>query len=141
MKSQSPVFNNKGFSLIEILIVLALVGGIVALIAKNVGGAQDNAKKKLTVTVMQQTISQLDLYNDDCGSYPKDLSALVKKPAGDECENWGPAPYTKEEPVDGWNRKFVYESDGTDFELISYGKDKKPGGSDAAADISSKKLR
>ncbi len=142
MRKNNFKLSNKGFSLIEILIVLALVGGIVALIATRVGGAQDNANRKQSVIIMRQVMDQLELYNNDCGSYPtteQGLIALVKKP-GEACESWGPAPYAKEEPKDAWKNKLNYESDGTEFEITSYGKNKRPGGDAAGEDISSKKL-
>jgi general secretion pathway protein G len=141
---KSNKLNNRGFSLIEIMIVLGLIGGIVALIAKRVGNAQSNAKVKQTKLIMRQTMDQLEMYNQDCGSYPtssQGLVALVKQPAGDPpCESWGPQPYSKEEPKDAWTNAFKYESDGTDFEIISLGKDKRPGGDGDAKDISSKNL-
>lgn len=145
MKKKSSLLNNKGFSLIEILIVLALVGGIVALIASRVGGAQQNANKKQTEIIMRQVMDQLELYNNDCGAYPtteQGLMALVKKPAGDPgCESWGPAPYAKEEPRDAWKNKFGFESDGTEYEITSFGKNKRPGGEGIDADISSKNIK
>jgi general secretion pathway protein G len=137
------ILTNKGFSLIEILIVLAIVGGIVALIANRVGGAQQNANRKQTEIIMRQVMDQLELYNNDCGSYPitdQGLIALVKKP-GEACESWGPSPYAKEEPKDAWKNRFEYTSDGTDFEITSFGKDKRAGGDEAGQDISSKKLK
>lgn len=137
--------NNKGFSLIEILIVLGLIAGIVAFIASKIGGQQKNAMVKQTRLMIQNTIDQLELYNTDCQSYPttsQGLKALTQKPAGDPpCESWGPSPYAKEEPKDAWGRTFVYESDGTDYEIISYGDDRRPGGEGSAADISSKNLK
>lgn len=136
--------NQKGFSLIEILIVLGLIAGIVAMIASRVGNSQQNAMVKQTKLMINQTIDQLEMYNQDCNSYPtttQGLSALVKQPAGEPpCESWGPQPYSKGEPKDAWGNAFGYESDGTDFEIISYGKDKRPGGEGAGKDISSKNL-
>ncbi len=143
MKKNKFNLSAKGFSLIEILIVLALVGGIVALIATRVGGAQQNANRKQTEIIMRQVMDQLELYNNDCGSYPtseQGLIALVKKP-GEACESWGPNPYAKEEPKDAWKGKFTYESDGIEFEIVSFGKDKRAGGEQAGEDISSKKFK
>lgn len=143
--NRAIVNNNKGFSLIEIMIVLGLIAGIVAFIATKIGGQQKNAMVKQTRLMIQNTIDQLELYNTDCQSYPttaQGLKALTQKPAGEPgCESWGPSPYAKEEPRDAWGKAFIYESDGTDFEIISYGDDKRPGGDASAADISSKKLK
>lgn len=137
--------NSKGFSLIEILIVLGLIAGIVAFIATKIGGQQKNAQVKQTRLLIQSTLDQLELYNTDCQTYPttsQGLKALTAKPSGEPaCESWGPSPYAKEVPRDAWGREFIYESDGTDVEIISYGSDKRPGGEEAGADISSKKLK
>jgi general secretion pathway protein G len=143
-KSRSHILNQRGFSLIEIMIVLGLIGGIVALIATKVSGARDNGDVKITKAGMRQVMDQLEMYNQDCNSYPtteQGLEALVKQPAGDPpCESWGPQPYSKELPKYAWGTKFVYTSDGTDFEIVSYGKGRRAGGDGAAKDISSKNL-
>lgn len=143
-KSMSTIKNQRGFSLIEIMIVLGLIGGIVALIASRVSGQAANASVKQTKLLIKQTMDQLEMYNQDCNSYPttgQGLAALVKQPSGDPaCESWGPQPYSKEEPKDSWGNAFGYESDGTDFEIISFGKDKRPGGEGVNAEITSKKL-
>ena len=143
-KSSSVIANQRGFSLIEIMIVLGLIGGIVALIATRVGNAKGNAMVKQTKLSIQQTIDLLEQYNQDCNSYPttaQGLSALVKQPSGEPpCESWGPQPYAKEIPKDAWGTPLAYESDGTDYEIISYGKDRKPGGEGIAKDISSKSM-
>ncbi len=137
--------NNRGFSLIEILIVLGLIGTIVAYIATKVTGASENAKVKQSVTMMRGVIENLEMYRNDCGSYPtttQGLRALTEKPAGEPaCESWGPEPYSKDIPRDAWKTEFVYESaDGIDYEIISYGANKRPGGEGSDEDISSSKL-
>ena len=137
--------NNRGFSLIEILIVLGLIAGIVAFVATRVAGAGDNAKVKQSKLMIQNTKDQLELYRDACDSYPsttQGLAALTKKPAGDPpCEAWGPEPYAQAQPKDAWGTDLVYESDGSDYEIISYGKNKRPGGEGSDEDISSKKMK
>jgi len=142
VNTSTIIKNQRGFSLIEILIVLGLIAGIVAMIAQQVGNSQQNAMVRQTKLMMSSTMDQLELYNADCQSYPttaQGLAALMKAP-GEGCENWGPAPYAKKEPKDAWGNAFNYESDGTEFEIISYGKNKRPGGEGADADISSNKL-
>ena len=143
--SNLTIRNQRGFSLIEIMIVLGLIGGIVALIASRVSGQQANATVKQTKLLIKQTIDQLEMYNQDCNSYPtsgQGLAALVKQPAGEPpCESWGPQPYSKDEPRDAWGNPFGYESDGTDYDITSFGKDKRPGGDAVNKDISSKNLK
>lgn len=137
--------DNKGFSLIEILIVLGLIAGIVAFVATRVSSSSKNAKVKQAKLMIQSTMDQLELYRDACDTYPttaQGLKALTQKPAGDPpCESWGPEPYSKDVPKDAWGREFGYESDGSDFEIISFGNDKRPGGDGADEDISSKKMK
>lgn len=137
-------WNNQGFSLIEIMIVLGLIGGIVAYIASRIADSGANAKVKTANLVIRNTMDQLEMYRDACGSYPttaQGLKALVEKPSGEPaCESWGPEAYSKSIPKDPWSRELVYESDGNDFEIISYGNDRRPGGDGADGDISSKKL-
>jgi general secretion pathway protein G len=145
VKRVGSMNSNKGFSLIEILIVLGLIAGIVAFIATRISGAQGNAQVKTTKLGIQNVIDQLELYNTDCQSYPSStqgLMALVKKPSGEPaCESWGPNPYAKDTPRDAWGQPFVYESDGIEYEIISYGKNKRPGGDGVDADISSKTMK
>lgn len=126
--------NQRGFSLIEILIVLGIAVGIIAMIASRVAGGRDKATAQQNKIAMQQVVDQLEMYNQDCQSYPTSLEGLVKAPASG-CENWGPAPYSKEVPKDAWGAPFAYSSDGTSFELTSYGKDKRAGGDGFAKDV------
>ncbi len=136
MKQQMNSFSlrqqQKGFSLVEIMIVLVIIGTILGLVANRIFGARDRARDKQVKIIMQQITDQLEMYQQDCNSYPttaQGLLALVKQPSGEPaCESWGPTPYAKEEAKDPWGKRFVYESDGTTYEVISYGKDGKQGG-------------
>lgn len=133
--------SERGFSLVEIMIVLVIIGTIVSMIASRIFGARDRARDKQVKITMQQIMDQLEMYQQDCNSYPttsQGLNALIKQPSGEPaCESWGPTPYAKDVAKDPWGNEFGYESDGTSYEIISYGKDKKPGGD---KDYSSKKL-
>lgn len=131
---------SQGFSLIEIMIVLVILGTILTLVAQRVFGAKEKANQKNVKMTMQMLVEQLEMYQGDCNSYPttsQGLVALEKQPVGEPaCESWGPQPYIKAVPKDPWNRAFIYESDGSSFEIISGGKD-GPGGQ---KDYSSKDL-
>lgn len=135
------VKNNEGFSLIEIMIVVAIMGILIGLVGPRVMGSFDKAKVETTKISMNQLATTLKNYRLDCGSYPttdQGLDALKTKPtAGDECKNYAPGGYLdKALPKDGWDQDFLYTSDGNNFEIKSLGSDKKEGGADYATDLS-----
>lgn len=133
--------NARGFTLIEIMVVLVILAMLVAAIAPNILGRTDQAK----VTVAKQdiqTLSQaLDLYRLDNHNYPsteQGLQALVSKPAGfPEAKNWNPEGYIKRLPKDPWDRDYVYISPGTHgkYDVFSLGADGREGGEGYDADI------
>ncbi|MFT8719648.1 type II secretion system major pseudopilin GspG [Acetobacter sp.] len=119
--------NDDGFTLLEILVVLAILGLLVGLVApaalRQLGGAR--------ISVAQQSIARigtvLDMYKLDVGSYPSTedgLEALVHHPSG--AENWN-GPYLKgnEAPLDPWKHPYVYRSpsdrEGKEYDLCSHG--------------------
>jgi general secretion pathway protein G len=145
LKASKALKNQLGMTLIEIMIVIAIIGGLMAIVGSKLVGQLDNARIKNTKIQIQQLSKQLDAYYTDCNAYPtsdQGLEALLKSPGSDACSNWGPNPYlTKESELkDQWGHKFLYESDGTEYTIISYGRDGKEGGEGAAKDISSKDL-
>lgn len=125
--------NRKGMTLIEIMIVLAIIGGIAALLLPRMTGALDKAKVKETRIHMTQIVNALSMYYTDCGKYPQTLEGLVTEDAN--CSNWGPEPYLKKAPKDQFGNDYVYELNGNEFTLMSLGKDGREGGSSYNADI------
>lgn len=131
-----------GFSLIEMLIVIALMALVGTFVASNVIRKFDKAKVDATQIQIKQLGVILDDFRRVCGFYPttdQGLDALIKSPGGRECKNYDPEGFIKEKkvPKDAWNNDFVYESDGNRYVLKSLGRDGKPDGSDLDADISS----
>lgn len=121
-----------GFSLIEIIIVITLIGLIVGWAATQLFGKQDQALWRAAKAQLTQLGGELDRYKLDTGRYPttqEGLQALVKQPGG--AVNWI-GPYTKAENIkDSWRNDIVYRSPGSDnrpYELMSYGADGKEGG-------------
>lgn len=133
MKLKSTIKSTKGFTLVEIMIVLAILGSIFALLAGRFAGARDKAKVKEANIQMGQISNSLSQYNLDCNKYPAALDALKK---ADDCKNWGPNAYYQGKLVDPWNNPYGYEISGSEFVLKSLGRDGKEGGSGFDKDIS-----
>lgn len=125
--------DRKGMTLVEIMIVLAIIGSIMALLLPRITGALDKSKVKETRIQLTQIVQALQMYYTDCGKYPQTLDNLVKADAN--CNNWGPEPYLKNSPKDQWGNAFVYELNGNEYTLKSYGKDGKEGGSGFDKDL------
>lgn len=131
--------NQKGMTLIEIMIVIAIIAGLMAVLGTNVMKSFNQSKVANSKVAMQEVKKQLDQYNLNCGSYPttdQGLMALVKDPGKEACPNWGEAYIKEKQLKDQWNRIFIYESDGQRMSLSSLGADGKPGGESYASDIS-----
>lgn len=132
----------QGFSLIEMLIVIALMALVGTFVATNVIRKYDQAKVDATRIQMRQMGVIMDDFRRVCGFYPtteQGLDALVKAPAGRECKNYDPEGFIKDKkvPRDAWDRDFVYLSDGNKYTLKSLGNDGKEGGDGFDKDISS----
>ena len=132
------VRGQRGFTLLEIMVVVIIIGLLAAIVAPNVIGQSDKARVELARANMAGIENALDMYKLDNGKYPtteQGLNALVEKPA--DAKNWT-APYLKDEPMDPWNNEFVYMSPGIDgpYDLYSLGADGQEGGEGLNADIS-----
>lgn len=125
--------NRRGMTLIEIMIVLAIIGSIAALLLPNITGQLDKSKVKETRIQMTQIVNALSMYYTDCGKYPQSLEGLTK--ADPNCSNWGPQPYYTKSLKDPFGGEFVYEVEGAEYNLKSLGKDKREGGSGFDKDI------
>ena len=122
-----------GFSLIEIILVVVLIGGIVAFAATRILGGGDRAKVNLARAQVQTLAEKVQQFESDTGTLPGSLAELVRSDAS----GWL-GPYAKEaELKDPWNHAWEYKASGDDraFDLLSYGKDGKPGGTSVDADI------
>jgi general secretion pathway protein G len=138
--------NQKGLTLIEMLIVLALIVTVAGFVGGNLFSQFDKAKVKSTKIQIRQLGNALKQYRLDCNNYPtseQGLKALIEKTdGGSECKNYNPDGYLSEKslPLDAWSKEFVYTSDGSNYEIISLGNDGAEGGDGLNADISSNKL-
>lgn len=129
----------RGFTLIEILVVVVILGILGAVVVPQLLDRPDQARIQAAKTDMRAIGSALDIYRLDNFTYPstdQGLEALVSKPSGfPEAKNWNPNGYVKNTPVDPWQTPYVYINTGQDFDLISYGADGQQGGEGIGADI------
>lgn len=126
-----------GFSLIEILIVVALIALIAGMVANQVFGGASRAKVKLAISGVADLSGKIEMFEGDTGALPQRLEDLVKAPGN--ARGWL-GPYAKESALkDPWNTPYDYRVPGENapFAVISYGDDKKPGGTGVDADINS----
>jgi len=129
----------RGFTLVEILVVITIIGLIMALVGPRVINYLGEAKVKAAKIQIESFSSALDLYYLDAGRYPSSsegLTALAQRPGGSATWN---GPYLKGGvvPNDPWGRAYVYRAPGEHgaYDIVSYGSDGQEGGTGTAADI------
>jgi general secretion pathway protein G len=134
-----------GFTLIEVLVVVVIMGLLIGLIGPNVLGQVDKARVTTAKADMSTMAQALDMYKLDNHFYPstdQGLDALVNKPTASPApKNWNQQGYLKgnEIPVDPWGNEYIYYSPGDDklpYEMISMGADAREGGEGYDADLS-----
>lgn len=136
MRQQQRI-KNKGFTLIEIMVVVMILAILAAVVAPNMLNKPEEARlstAKHDIKVLETT---LGLYRMDNFTYPstgEGLNALVSKPSGATAK-W--SQYVKKVPKDPWGRDYKYRVDGKNIEIYTLGADGTPGGDD---DVSSKNL-
>jgi general secretion pathway protein G len=128
----------KAFSLLELLVVILILGLLAAFVVPNLIGAGEKAKRDLVCSQMGSIGQALKMFKLDNGVFPateEGLGALMKNPDADKYPNYSTNPYLEKMPKDSWKTLFVYVQDGSGFELISLGADRKEGGEAESADI------
>jgi general secretion pathway protein G len=132
-----------GFTLLELVVVVIVLGLLVGLVAPQIFGRVGEAQTTAAKTQMELLGTALDNYRLDHGAYPttgQGLLALRQRPTGDGAAAKWRGPYLRKDvPVDPWDRAYVYRSPGTrnpaGYDLESLGRDGKPGGSGDDADL------
>jgi general secretion pathway protein G len=135
----------KGFTLIELMVVIVILGILAGLIIPRIMGRPDEARRAKARLQMESIESSLKLYRLDSGSYPRTeqgLKALVELPTTAPLpRNWRQGGYLEkgQVPKDPWGNDYVYMSPGAkgEYDLSSYGADGEPGGEGANRDVNS----
>ena len=136
MKQNTPL--RAGFSLIELLIVIVILGGLVAVVAPGLMDSADQAKRDTVCLKMNDLGKRLDMFKLDNGVYPdteEGFEALLSNPDAEKYPNYRAKPYLKKMPKDTWKTPFIYVKTADGFELISFAADRKEGGEEENKDI------
>ena len=126
----------RGFTILEIVIVFILLAGIMAFVGPKIFEQMGRAKSQEARVRIQSLAGQVEMYRLEVGKYPENLQALVKQPAG--VDKWN-GPYAKDPDLkDAWGNdyRFTVPGQGRPFDLVSLGADGKEGGEGENRDVS-----
>jgi general secretion pathway protein G len=128
----------RGFTLIEILIVVIIIGLLASLVGPKLFGKVGSAKLKTAKAQIELFGTALDAFRLDVGRYPtteEGLKSLREKPSG--VDTWQGPYLPKEIPVDPWGQPYIYKSPGEqhEYEIVSFGLDKTEGGEGENQDV------
>lgn len=129
---------HKGFTLLELLVVMVIIGLLAGYVAPKYFSQVGKSEIKVARAQMDALEKALDQYRLDIGRYPtteQGLVALVQRPASES--KWSGPYLRKDVPLDPWGKPYQYKFPGerSEYDLFSYGKDGQPGGSAEGADI------
>jgi len=127
----------RGFTLVEMMVVVLIIGIIAAVVTVSIGRKPGEAKAKLTRAAIVKLKAEVQLFKVEQNRYPETLQDLVRRPADVDPAKWPAQGYLDEVPLDCWDRPFTYRVPGVrgPFDLISWGEDGKEGGEGVDADL------
>ena len=128
-----------GFSLIELLIVIVILGGLVSVVAPGLMDSLGGAQRDTVCLKMNEQKKVFDMFKLDNGVYPdteEGFGALISNPDTEKYPNYRASkPYAKKLPKDSWKKNLIYIKKSDEVEIISFGADRKEGGEGDNADI------
>jgi general secretion pathway protein G len=135
---RSNLVRSRGFTLLELLVVVAIIGLLAGYVAPRYFGQVGRSEVNAAKAQIDALEKALDQYRLDTGTYPSNelgLNALVTRPPNEA--KWNGPYLRKGVPLDPWGKPYIYKMPGEkgEYDLISYGKDGQPGGTGESADL------
>ncbi|MFT3737032.1 MAG: type II secretion system major pseudopilin GspG [Rhodocyclaceae bacterium] len=130
---------DKGFTLLELLVVVAIIGMLAAYVGPKYFSSIGKSEQTVAKAQIESFSKAVDLFRTDVGRFPttaEGFNALLERPAG--ATKWNGPYLQKAVPPDPWGKTYTYKAPGTkgrDYDITSYGSDGQPGGTDTAADV------
>jgi len=128
----------RGFTLVEMMVVIVIIGILATVVIVNISGKADKARVEATQALLKQLGGQMEMFKLDNNRYPENLNDLYKMPSYVDPKKWPGGGYITEQPLDGWGHEFLLRIPGPDnspFDIVSLGEDNREGGEGYAADL------
>jgi general secretion pathway protein G len=127
------------FSLVELMVVIAIIGMLSTVVVISIVGRDYDARVAKAQSDFKTFDAAIGLFKVDTGRFPRALEELWQRPG--DVRRWGPDPYiARFPPKDPWGNAYVFERRGRRYELICYGADGAPGGTEEGKDLSASEL-
>ncbi len=137
-KSRNIRPGERGFTLVEMMVVIVIIGILATVVIVNISGKADKARVEATQALLKQLGGQMEMFKLDHNRYPENLNDLYKMPSYVDPKKWPGGGYITEQPMDGWGKEFYLRVPGPDnapFDIVSLGEDNREGGEGYASDL------